>query len=183
MRNGPTRIRSMLAIGVSVVAFSACTVAASAPAPSPSPSPRPTVAAPTLAPSPTPDLRPLPLPVELRYKGTVEDPAKATLSLEDALNVGRAMTDNLIGPDPVARLMTISDDTDKSNGGFGPTLAWVFVADDVKPIMGTGLPTTNSPPPYHGCLSWTIIDMKGRMLSQWQNRYLGPFFPPSLPRS
>ena len=137
----------------------------------------------THAPSATPDLRPLPLPAELKYKGTVEDPAKATLSLEDALKMGRAMTDDIIGSDPVARLMVISDDTDKSNGGFGPTLAWVFVADDVKPITGTGLPTTDSPVPYHGCLSWTIIDMKGRMISQWQNRYLGPNFPPALPRS
>jgi hypothetical protein len=119
----------------------------------------------------------------MTYKGTVEDPANATLSLTDALSAGRALADNIIGSNPVARLMLISDDTDKDNGGFGPTLAWVLVADDVKPISGTGLPTTSSPVPYHGTLSWTIIDMKGRTISQWQNRYLGPNFPPALPRS
>ena len=176
-----TAARSVFAIVGVLGALSGCTAAASAPASSvATPSPA-TAAAVTDSSSPTPDMRPIPLPLDT-FRGTVQDPAKATLSLEDALRAGRAITDNIVGPDPVARLMLISDDTAKDNGGFGPTLAWVFVADDVKPIMGTGLPTTNSPVPYHGCLSWTIIDMKGRMIAQLQSRYLGPNFPPALPR-
>jgi hypothetical protein len=177
-----TAARDAFAIGGLVIAISGCTVAVTAPATVVGTPPPATAAVATHPPSPTPDMRPVPLPLDT-FKGTVEDPAKATLTLEDALKAGRAITDNIIGPDPVARLMLISADTDKNNGGFGPTLAWVFVADDVKPIMGTGLPTTNPPVPYHGCLSWTMIDMRGRMIAQLQSRYLGPKFPPALPRS
>lgn len=153
----------------------------------PPPSPGTSVANPSSTPSavtpaPLEDLRPIPLPLDT-YSGTVRDPSEATLSLVDAFKVVRARADNIVGPDPVARYMLLTNDTDPSNGGFKNRLVWVFVADDVKPIRGTGLPTTNSPPPYLGTLSWTIIDMNGRLLMQGQNRYFAPNAPPALPRT
>jgi hypothetical protein len=151
----------------------------------PSPSLGTFVATPSSTPSavtpvPAQDLRAVPLPLDT-FSGTVRDPSEATLSLVDALKIVRALTDNIVGPDPVARYMLMTVDTARSNGGFKDRLVWVFVADDVKPIMGTGLPTTNSPPPYLGTLSWTIIDMNGHLLAQMQKRYFAPNTPPTLP--
>lgn len=130
-------------------------------------------------PAPTPDLRRVPLPLTT-LSGEVVDPAQATLSLDDALKIGRATPPDIIGTNPVARLMVISNSN--SGSGYKPTLAWVIVTDDAPPFRGTGLPTTSSPPPYNCCLSWTIIAMDGRVLDHLQNRYFAPNTVPELPR-
>ena len=163
-----------------------------APAASPTPAPSPAgsaAAAPTPvttpAASPTPDLRPVPLPPGGIYSGEVVDPALATLPLADALAIGRATPplapeNNWIGTNPVARLMNLTNSHPED--GFGPLLAWVIVTDDAAPFGGTGLPTTTSPPPYLGTLSWTIVGMDGTLLDQVQGRYFAPNSPPPLPR-
>ncbi len=121
----------------------------------------------------------MPLPLTT-LSGEVVDPAQAALSLDDALKIGRATPPDIIGTNPVARLMVISNSN--SGSGYKPTLAWVIVTDDAPPFRGTGLPTTSSPPPYNGCLSWTIIAMDGRVLDHLQNRYFAPNRVPELPR-
>jgi len=135
--------------------------------------------------SATPDLRPVPLPPGGIYSGEVVDPAHATLPLEEALAIGRAVPplapeNNWVGTNPVARLMTLTNS--HPEGGFGPLHAWVIVTDDAPPFRGTGLPTTSSPPPYLGTLSWTIVRMDGTLLDQVQGRYFAPNSPPPLPR-
>ncbi len=186
--------RAAIAVVLLAVVAGACTGAATASPAGPAaetaapntaaPIPSAVPSEPKGTPAATPDLRPVPLPQAV-YSGEVVDPALATLPLADALDIGRTVppigTGNWIGTNPVARLMHLS--SSHPVDGFGPTLAWVIVTDDAPPFGGTGLPTTSSPPPYHGCLSWTIIAMDGRVLDHVQSRYLGPNYPPALPRS
>ncbi len=147
-------------------------------------------AAPSLAMTPatpraTPDLPPVPLPPGGIYSGEVVEPALATLPLEEALAIGRAVPplapdNNWVGTNPVARLMTLTNSHPED--GFGPPIARVIVTDDAPPFGGTGLPTTSSPPPYNGTLSSTIVGMDGTLLDQVQGRYFAPNSPPPLPR-
>ncbi len=179
-----------LAAGLALLA--ALVVGCVAPGASPTPVPSPAgsaTAAPSLATtpaaSPTPDLRPVPLPPGGIYSGEVVDPALATLPLEEALAIGRAVPplapeNNWIGTNPVARLMTLTNSHPED--GFGPLVAWVIVTDDAAPFGGTGLPTTSSPPPYNGTLSWTIVGMDGNVLDHVQVGYFAPNSPPPLPR-
>ena len=167
----------------SAVAFAGCSaVPVRTPAATPIATPSAPPSTPATAPASTPDLRPVPLPDGLGFSGEVVDPAQATMSLDEALKIGRAIPDGhlFIGTHPVARLMLVS--SSHPGNGFGPTLAWAIVTDDAKPIMGTGGPTGQSPHHYNGTLSWIIIAMDGRMLVQLQQLFFAPRTLPVLPR-